>query len=87
VVGAIVSVTGLIGFVGLIVPHALRRVVGPDARSLLPASLFAGGIVLVACDVFARALFRVLHTEPPVGAITALVGGPIFLALLRRRAA
>ncbi len=87
VVGAIVSTTGLIGFVGLIVPHALRRVVGPDARVLLPASLFAGGIVLVACDLFARTLFRVLHTEPPVGAITALVGGPIFLALLRRRAA
>ena len=87
VVGAIVSVTGLIGFIGLIVPHALRRVVGPDARVLLPASLFAGGIVLVACDLFSRTLFRVLHTEPPVGAITALVGGPIFLVLLRRRAA
>jgi iron complex transport system permease protein len=87
VVGAIVSTTGLIGFIGLIVPHALRRVVGPDARVLLPASLFGGGIVLVACDLFARTLFRVIHTEPPVGAITALVGGPIFLALLRRRAA
>ena len=87
VVGAIVSTTGLIGFIGLIVPHALRRVVGPDARVLLPASLFGGGIVLVACDLFARTLFRVIHTEPPVGAITALVGGPIFLALLRRRSA
>jgi iron complex transport system permease protein len=87
VVGAIVSVTGLIGFIGLIVPHALRRIVGPDTRVLLPASLFAGGIVLVACDLVSRTLFRVLHTEPPVGAITALVGGPIFLVLLRRRAA
>jgi iron complex transport system permease protein len=85
VVGAIVSVTGLIGFIGLIVPHALRRVVGPDVRVLLPASLFAGGIVLVACDLFARTLFRTLHTEPPVGAITALVGGPVFLVLLSRR--
>jgi iron complex transport system permease protein len=85
VVGAIVSTTGIIGFVGLIVPHALRRIVGPDTRVLLPASLFAGGAALVACDLFSRELFRWLHTEPPVGAVTALVGGPMFLALLRRR--
>ena len=76
VVGAIVSATGLIGFIGLIVPHALRRLFGPDARVLLPASFFAGGAVLVACDLFSRELFRWLHTEPPVGAVTALVGGP-----------
>jgi iron complex transport system permease protein len=85
VVGAIVSTTGIIGFVGLIVPHALRKVVGPDTRVLLPASLFAGGAALVACDLFSRALFRWLHTEPPVGAVTALLGGPLFLVLLRRR--
>jgi iron complex transport system permease protein len=87
VVGAIVSVTGLIGFVGLVVPHALRRLFGPDARTLLPASLVAGGGVLVLCDLGSRALFRWLHTEPPVGAVTALVGGPVFLMLLRRREA
>jgi iron complex transport system permease protein len=86
VVGAIVSMTGLIGFVGLIVPHALRRIVGPDVRLLMPASLLGGGAVLVVCDLVSRALFRWLHTEPPVGAVTALVGGPLFLALLRRRA-
>ena len=85
VVGAIVSTTGLIGFLGLIVPHGLRRLLGPDARVLLPASLFAGGAVLVACDLFSRELFHWLHTEPPVGAVTALVGGPMFLAILRRR--
>jgi iron complex transport system permease protein len=85
VVGAVVSVTGLIGFVGLVVPHALRRLVGPDARVLLPASLFAGGGVLVLCDLGSRAIFRWIHTEPPVGAVTALVGGPLFLVLLRRR--
>ncbi len=84
VVGAIVSVTGLIGFVGLIVPHALRRVMGPDNRALLPASLFCGGATLVVCDLASRTLFRWLHTEPPVGAVTALVGGPLFLMLLRR---
>jgi iron complex transport system permease protein len=85
VVGAIVSATGLIGFVGLLVPHAVRRTLGPDARVLLPASFLGGGAVLVACDLFGRTLFRVLHTEPPVGAVTALLGGPLFLAILRRR--
>jgi iron complex transport system permease protein len=85
VVGAIVSVTGLIGFVGLVVPHALRRVFGPDVRALLPASLFGGAAMLVSCDLFSRLLFRWLHTEPPVGAVTALVGGPVFLAILAKK--
>lgn len=85
VVGAIVSVTGLIGFVGLLVPHALRRLVGPDARRLMPASLGFGGAALVVCDLVSRAAFRFLHTEPPVGAVTALIGGTLFLLLLRRR--
>jgi len=84
VVGAIVSVTGLIGFVGLIVPHALRRLFGPDHRRLLPLSLITGGALLVLCDVLARLSFRWLATEPPVGAVTALLGGPLFLLLLRR---
>ncbi|HQP33767.1 MAG TPA: iron ABC transporter permease [Polyangiaceae bacterium] len=85
VVGAIVSVTGLIGFVGLVVPHALRRVLGPDHRVLVPVSLLAGGAMLVLCDLVSRAAFQWLGTEPPVGAVTALVGGPVFLLLLRRR--
>lgn len=87
VVGAIVSVTGLIGFVGLIVPHALRRVVGPDARALAPLSVVLGASVLVLCDLASRSAFRVLHTELPVGALTALVGGPLFLVLLRHKRA
>jgi iron complex transport system permease protein len=86
VVGAIVSVTGLIGFVGLLVPHALRRTLGSDARRLMPASLGFGAAALVLCDLVSRASFRYLHTEPPVGAVTALVGGTLFLWLLRRRA-
>ncbi len=85
VVGAIVSVTGLIGFVGLVVPHAIRRLVGPDHRVLLPTSLVAGAGMLVLCDMLARASFQWLGTEPPVGAVTALVGGPVFLVLLRKR--
>lgn len=84
IVGAIVSVTGLIGFVGLLVPHALRRIVGPDARVLMPASLGFGGAALVLCDLVSRSAFRVLHREPPVGAVTALIGGTLFLALLAR---
>jgi len=84
VVGAITSATGLIGFVGLVVPHALRPLIGADMRRLLPASFFGGATLLVLCDLVARLSFRFLRTEPPVGAITALIGGPVFLWLLRR---
>jgi iron complex transport system permease protein len=89
VVGAIVATCGMIGFVGLLVPHVLRRSMlrgGSDYRVLVPASLFVGGAVLVLCDGAARMVYRGFGTEPPVGAITALVGGPVFLMLLSRRA-
>ncbi|RIL07587.1 MAG: hypothetical protein DCC71_02340 [Proteobacteria bacterium] len=82
-VGAAVSVSGLIGFVGLIVPHALRLVLGPDHRLLLPASALAGAAFLVLCDTAARSVLP--GRELPVGAITALAGGPLFLLLLRRQ--
>lgn len=84
-VGAAVSVAGLIGFVGLIVPHALRLVLGPDHRLLVPASALAGAAFLVVCDAAARSVLP--GRELPVGAITALVGGPLFLALMRRERA
>ena len=84
VIGAIVSATGLIGFVGLVVPHVLRRLYGPDTRVIFPASLLLGGATLVACDLVSRGAFRLLHTEPPVGAVTALLGGPLFLFVLVR---
>lgn len=84
IVGAIVSLTGLIGFVGLVVPHALRRVIGPDHRSLLPASMLAGAAMVLLCDLASRLLFRALGTEPPVGAVTAMIGGPVFLVMLAR---
>jgi iron complex transport system permease protein len=83
VVGGAVSVSGLIGFVGLIVPHALRLLLGPDHRLLVPAAVLGGGAFLVACDTAARTLLA--GRELPVGAITALVGGPLFLVLLRRQ--
>jgi iron complex transport system permease protein len=82
-VGAAVSVTGLIGFVGLIVPHALRLVLGPDHRLLVPAAALLGGSFLILCDTLARTLLS--GRELPVGAITALLGGPLFLTLLRRQ--
>lgn len=84
IVGAIVSVTGLIGFVGLVVPHVLRRLGGPDHRRLIPSSILLGASMLVLCDLAARMVFRVAGTEPPVGAVTALIGGPAFLVLLKR---
>ena len=82
-VGAAVSVAGLVGFVGLIIPHLLRLWLGPDHRLLLPAAALGGAAFLVLCDTAARTLFG--GRELPVGAITALAGGPLFLLLLRRQ--
>lgn len=81
-VGAAVSVAGLVGFVGLIIPHLLRLVLGPDHRLLIPAAALGGAAFLVICDTVARTLLG--GRELPVGAITAVAGGPLFLALLRR---
>lgn len=81
-VGAAVSISGLIGFVGLIIPHLLRLSFGPDHRLLVPSAALAGAAFLVVCDTIARSMLG--GRELPVGAITALVGGPLFLVLLRR---
>lgn len=75
--------TGPIGFVGLIVPHALRRLVGADHRWLLPACVLGGAALLPVCDAFARTALA--PTEIPVGVFTALLGAPFFLALLLRK--
>lgn len=87
VVGAIVSLTGLIGFVGLVVPHAVRGLFGPDHRRLFPIALGAGAAFLVSCDLGTRLLFRVFGTQLPVGALTALIGGPLFLWMLTHKRA
>ncbi len=87
IVGIAVSFCGAIGFIGLVVPHIIRRLVGPDHRVLLPMSVVGGGIFLLLCDTIARSLlpaFNSTGTELPVGAITALIGAPIFIYLLRR---
>ncbi|MFM2151797.1 MAG: hypothetical protein RL199_232 [Pseudomonadota bacterium] len=85
-VAAAVSLAGVIGFVGLIVPHLVRMAFGGDHRLVVPASLLAGASFVVASDLGARLFFRVAHTLPPVGMVTALVGSPLFLHLLVRRA-
>jgi iron complex transport system permease protein len=82
-VGAVIAVAGPIGFVGLLVPHALRALVGPDHRALLPAAALGGAAFLVACDTLAR-LVLAPDAQLPVGVITALVGGAFFLSLLVR---
>ncbi len=81
--GSITALTGPIGFVGLIVPHALRMRLGADHRVLIPCSIFLGAAFLGICDTAARTILA--PTEVPVGVITALLGGPFFLWLLRSK--
>ena len=80
---AAVSISGLIGFVGLIIPHLTRVVIGPDHRVLLPTAAIVGASFLMICDAIARVAMG--SGEAPVGVITALSGGPFFIYLLRRR--
>jgi len=82
-VGAAVAVSGVIGFIGLVVPHLLRLAAGPDHRLLLPGSALLGGALLVLADLLARTV--VAPAELPLGILTALVGGPFFLWLLLQR--
>jgi len=79
---AAVSISGLVGFVGLVVPHAIRMSLGPEHRLLLPASALAGGTFVVIADLLARVLLA--PVEIPVGVVTAIIGAPFFLYLLRR---
>lgn len=84
VVGVAVSFSGIIGFVGLIIPHIVRMLLGSDHRLLLPASLLFGASFLIVADTLARTIIS--PTELPVGVITAICGAPYFIYLLRRRA-
>jgi iron complex transport system permease protein len=80
---AAVSISGIIGFIGLIIPHMVRLLVGPDHRILLPASALTGAIVLILCDTLARTIMS--PGEIPVGIITALLGCPFFIYLLVKK--
>jgi iron complex transport system permease protein len=81
-VSATVSYCGLVGFVGLVMPHLLRLALGPDHRLLAPAAMLGGGAFMVICDVLARTL--PMQGEMPVGVITAMIGAPLFIYLLRK---
>jgi iron complex transport system permease protein len=83
ITGAVVSMSGLIGFVGLVVPHLVRMIWGPDHRFLLPASALVGAIILILADTVARTAMAPL--EIPVGVVTALGGAPFFVYLLRKK--
>ena len=81
-VSAGVAFAGIIAFVGLVVPHLVRMVIGPAHRTLVPASILGGALVMVLADMVART--AVDYADLPIGMITALVGGPFFFWLLRR---
>lgn len=82
ITGMAVSVSGVVGFVGLIIPHICRMIFGPDHRLLFPASFLAGAIFMVMADLIAR--IALSPTELPVGAVTAAIGAPLFVYLLRK---
>jgi len=83
IVGSLVSVSGIIGFVGLIVPHTTRLIFGSDNRKVLPFSFFVGAIFILISDIISRTLFQ--PTEIPIGAVTAFIGSPVFIYLLKSR--
>jgi len=83
ITGTVVAISGPIGFVGLIVPHIVRLMVGPDLRLLIPGSMFFGASFLILCDTVGRTL--IAPAEIPVGVITAMLGGPFFVWLLKRQ--
>lgn len=82
-IGITIALVGPIGFVGLIVPHTLRALIGPDHRLLLPASMFGGATLLVICDTLARTITPL--GQLPTGAVTAVLGGPFFIFILMQR--
>lgn len=83
ITGALVSVSGMIGFVGLIVPHMMRLVVGPNHKVLIPATCLGAAAFLVLCDTFSRILFPPI--EISIGVLTSIIGAPIFIILLKKR--
>jgi iron complex transport system permease protein len=83
ITASVVCICGIIGFVGLMIPHMMRLVVGPNHKALIPATCLAAGIFMVTCDTLSRTLFPPL--EIPIGVITAILGAPVFIFLLKRR--
>lgn len=83
ITASLVCICGIIGFVGLMIPHMMRLIVGPNHKVLIPTTLFAAAIFMVACDTISRILFPPL--EIPIGVITAILGAPTFIFLLKRK--
>jgi len=83
ITASLVSICGIIGFVGLIIPHMMRLVVGPNHKVLIPATCLAAAIFMIMCDMFSRTMFSPL--EIPIGVITAVIGAPVFIILLRTK--
>ena len=83
ITGAVICVSGMIGFVGLIVPHMVRIVAGHNHKVLIPAACITASVFMILCDLLSRTLFA--PVEIPVGVITAVVGSPVFVILLKRR--
>ncbi|MDD5775756.1 MAG: iron ABC transporter permease [Candidatus Omnitrophica bacterium] len=82
ITACLICICGIIGFVGLIVPHMMRRIVGPNHKVLIPATCIAASLFMVACDLISRTLFS--PVEIPIGVITAMIGAPLFIILLKR---
>ena len=82
VTASLICICGIIGFVGLIVPHMMRLIVGPDHRILIPATCLCAAVFMVACDILSRTLFA--PVEIPIGVITAVIGTPVFIILLKK---
>jgi len=82
ITASLICICGIIGFVGLIVPHMMRLIVGPNHKVLIPSTCLAASVFMVTCDVFSRTLFA--PVEIPIGVITAIIGAPIFLVLLKQ---
>lgn len=82
ITASLICICGIIGFIGLIVPHMMRRLVGPNHKVLIPTTCLAASVFMVACDVFSRTLFA--PVEIPIGVITAIIGAPVFIILLKK---
>jgi len=82
ITASLICICGIIGFVGLIVPHAMRLITGPNHKTLIPATCLAASVFMVACDILSRTLFAPI--EIPIGVITAIIGAPVFIILLKK---
>ncbi len=83
ITASLICICGIIGFVGLIVPHIMRKIVGPNHKVLIPVTCLAASLFMVICDLFSRTMFS--PVEIPIGVITAIIGAPIFIILLKKR--